>query len=280
MRRLLFSILLFLPVIGFSIDWSANDILKFHCESGFIEDQLQHYENIRFEENSVVSEVSSNTNSILDYSGTTLLFLPQSESWLRTETLFIGDAYMLASAFVNFRSIDGGEVILKLRDEDTDEILSEETFSETGSMELINIFNKRVYLSIEFTGAVELFSFGIKRKEEFVLLEEKSELSIHTVEEDVVETPNLLNQEADYLQIDFTLHVPSFVDIIIFTDEGNIADTVVKESFLMQDDYSYIWLPGEIEKELPSGNYMVYINADSVDGNSAEIVLPFTFVSQ
>src|SRR5271157_608969 len=127
MRVIALFILCFSCSVFFGSDWSDNGIIKFTAGSLGNFEGLQDYNNIIVTNGFVVP--TSETNC-----------------YLLTEKITIGDNYIFSSAFVNFSRPEDAPlssnsyVTLKIFDNADDETIRKQVFYKSGAFELNNIF--------------------------------------------------------------------------------------------------------------------------------------------
>lgn len=230
--------------------------------------------NITIGEYYIESDIPEQFDTVLiPVNGTTAKFEPKTNGWFRTYSVEVGDKYILDSAFINLE-IDNSNsyVVMRVRNEEDDEIIQEKIFRQTGNMDLVNIFNKTVYISMELVGdGIRVYSFGLGRTEEIIM----NDTDIHI-------SPDMCFYGEDILTIDYTLNVPSWMDIIIFDANGGIIDYILEDWYLTEGDYLLAWNPlkSSAGYELPSGTYFVYFNAESVNDKNYQTTKSFLFVNR
>lgn len=281
MRKLTCLFILFFAPTLHAVEWSRNDIVKFTASSLRIGSELSEIRGIRITNSTITGDPSmieadtawgvlsgSETDSTAILSTT----VPRTP-WLRTETISVGDSFMLGSAFVNMKVSDPDSYVLfVIRDLFTDDIIFEHRFDSTVSIPLVNVFNKEVTVALEFYGqGAEVYSFGLRR-----IFERLIETN------DVALSPSMLFYGEEPLDIRFKLRVPSWMDVIVFDNSGKLVDYVLKETYLEEGEYLYQWEPLQTSSihELTSGMYYVYIRARSLDGKCAEISRRFQFANR
>jgi hypothetical protein len=249
-------ILLFAFSGAYSLDWSRNDVFKFTPSRVSNFDGLLDYENIE----------------INPYY---LTFSAGSNSWFRTADIEVGSNYVLSTLFVNLDITNNclsmnntnSYVVLKIKDSRNDRVIQEKAFVTSGSLTLSNVFNKQIYIWAELYGeGIQIYSFGLSRMPEVILQKKETALS-----------PLLLFYGEENLSIDFTLHFPAFLDIIIFNSQGKIVDNLASQQFFKEGRYKIQWNPAYCaSKFLISGSNWVYFKVRSVDGKESEITRKFS----
>lgn len=253
MRKHLILVNLFSIIFasGFTLDWSRNHVWKFHAlqvTNGLLMDD---FDSVLFEKNWLMTD-------------------HQNSGWLETEEISVGNDFVVANAFINMKSeIPGSGVRISLKDAESDETIKEQFFTDTGKMELLNVFNKQIKMVLELIGQdVRVFSFGLTRKPEIVMKTDE-----------VIVLPDLLFYQEESLKIDFTLHFPAFLDVILFDKRGKIIDYIAQRAFFREGENTLFWEPESSSSEvLISGAHVVYFKVRSIDGKMVEITKPFVFV--
>lgn len=251
MRQFLIFIFLTISVSLYSYEWSKNNIMKFYSKHD--KSKIEDYENINFEEYYFAATSISN-------------------SWMHTKNIAVGTNYVVSSLFVNIENHNNNDyAILMVRDSENDEILSKQVFYKTGSTKLKNMFQKKVYISLELIGTnIRVLSYGVKRIREVII--KLGEISIYP--------PVYFYGEGD-LFIDFKLRFPAKLDIVIFDEQGTIIDYVSKKQLLKEGRYAFRWNPlTSSSTDMASGIYFVYFKALSIDGKKIEISKKFRFVNK
>jgi hypothetical protein len=237
--------------ILYSAPWSLNNVMKFTPDVLKGYNKIIDFENFEIRTNYIEPSAESNC-------------------WLQSYNIEVGDDYVVSSAFINFDKTDSNSwVDLKIKDSGNDSIISEKRFSDAGKIDLINVFNKNIYLYLETSGSdIRIYSYGITRKPEVVM-----------TSNDLIILPSVLFYEETSLKIDFTLRFPAFLDIIIFDKFGRITDYVSENEFFKEGNNSRFWEPtGSHSKELVSGTHFIYFKVKSTDGKIVEITQKFIFV--
>jgi hypothetical protein len=237
----------------FSARWARNDVFKFYGADKKEDTFLLDFENVNFE-NEFIRPLS------------------YTNGWIRSKNVFVGEGYVFSSVFVNAEFHNTNSYIqLDVRNAFNDEIIQRGKLTKTGGVPLVDVFDKNVYVSLEFVGSdIRLYSFGIRRKLARVLGE--GDISIF---------PTVFFYGEGNLFIDFRLRFPATLDIIVFNSEGAIIDYIVSNQYLREGRYSFEWDPRfSAAKGLPSGAYFVYFNAESIDGKKIRITKRFDFVNR
>ena len=214
MRRIIhpvFFLLLAVPLFG--LQWSRNNVLEFTAAN------LTNFANI------------ADYNAI-DIMPEYLAAAADTNSWLMTYAIDAGDNYVFSEAFIDFESdSSNGSMVIRLRNYDDDALLMEESFTRSGKMDLSTIFNKKVYLNVEAIGGnIRILSYGLARKPEVVI-----------TSNDIIVLPELLFFGESGLNIDFFLHFPALLDIILFDPDGNIIDYITKSRFFHEGQNTFNW---------------------------------------
>ncbi len=251
----LIIILFFCFTFSYGMDWSENNVLKFNSSS------LKDYQNLLDYENITIGdEFISSTNN--------------TNSWLLSSDITLDNNYILSGAFVNIgrtdeNGVSNSYVFMRIFDNDNGQMLQEKTFYNTGSLELKNIFIKNASLYLEIVGTdIQLYSFGLVRKE-LALLETN----------DLVIIPDTLFYEENILKVDFNLHYPSIVDIILFDKNGTIIDYICQKAYFHEGQNSLSWnADSSRNKQLSSGTYFIYLKARTLNGKEGEIIKKLLFV--
>lgn len=253
--KLSFSLILLLLASAslFGLDWSRNHVYKFTAPLLQNFETVADYQNLEVMPEFIQPTVSSN-------------------SWLSTYPLDIGNDFVVSEAFVNFQSENTNSYIfLQLRNCRDDRILSEKQLFHSGKMDLINIFDKRVYLNLEAVGQdLKIYSFGLVKKTEVVM-----------TESDAIIIPDILFFDEASLTVQFYLHFPAYLDIILFDPKGNIIDYLTKKQFFKEGQNFLDWEPEDSKSEfLKSGPLYVYFRVRSLDGKELEINKNILFVKK
>jgi hypothetical protein len=254
MKRLLLTIpLLLLLCTFFGSSFSRNNIIKFSAANVKNFELIADYQSIEIFPEFIQATAESN-------------------AWLQTYPVDIGNDFVPNSVFVNFTSERSNSgVILQVRDSQNDNLIREKFFYKSGKMDLVNIFNKHIYLNLDILGSdIRIFSYGIVRKPEVIITSNEALI-----------LPEVLFFDESSLNIDFFLHFPAYLDIILFDNHGNVIDYVAKSAFYKEGQNSLIWEPLQSQsKTLKSGPHYIYFKVRSIDGKIVEITKKFLFVKE
>lgn len=251
MKRLAFF-LLFLAVPMFGLDWSRNHVYKINQAAWSVQDGIADDNNIDWGRKFVSPAAETN-------------------SWLRTLTIEVGEETLLKEAFINMEKSAVGFVRLTLHNADDDSVIASKDFYDTGRMDLINVFERSVYLTLDFFGSgLKVYSFGVVRKPMVMI-----------VPEEVMILPEMLFYSEESLAVQFELRYPAYLDILVFDQSGRIIDYAARKQFFREGPNLVFWNPEESTSPiLTSGLHLVYFRVKSMDGKTVEIARKFLFVKQ
>lgn len=250
-KMFLFILLISSAVAAFAEDWAKNDVIKFTPASVSNFDRIKDYENIEVLPDRIVATGSTN-------------------AWLETYPIDVGDNYILTSAFIsleNTNTTGHSFAVLKVRNSGNNSLIQQKTFTRSGKIDLLNVFNKNVTVILELFGpGISVLSYGLTRKPEVVM-----------TSNDLIITPPVLFYGEQILKVSFSLRYPAFLDAILFDRNGKIVDIIAKNSFFPEGDNSLYWEPGARNV---SGKHQLYFKVRSTDGKELEILKDFIFVNK
>ncbi len=246
-------LVLILMVVNFSFaeKWSKNNVWKYQAW------QLNHQNNLLDFENLIIYE---------DYFKSKTM----QNTWLRTPDISLGTDYVVKDMFVNFSTDDTNDrVLVQLHSSQDDSVLEQRYLSSLGVVPLQNIFEKQVYMTMEFQSTnIKVWSFGLTRQPEIVVKKDE-----------VVVLPGLLFYSEQKLNIDLRLRFPAYIDIIVFDKFGTVIDYIAHSEFYKEGAYQFNWDPETSSTDyLHSGIYLIYIRTLSTDGKVVETEKQFWLV--
>ena len=253
---IVFLVLLTVPM--YSLHWSMNHILKLTPLN------LSNYENIR-------------DYSLFNIGESFLTPLSESNSWMVSENINVGNKSVLDNAFINMKSRSTDSyVVLKLRNGYDDTVIQSEIFYQSGKLDLPDVFDGNVSIWLETVGTnIEIYSFGLVRKDKIILKDE-----------DILILPDELYYQENSLEINFTLRFPAILDIIIFDRNGKIIETISRKQSFNSGKNIFYWTPvsKELEtkegNELVSGTHLIYFLVKAPRFKTQEFLKKFLFVNR
>ncbi len=255
MGRSALIILIILSIIPrinqYGIQWSRNNVLKFTPVSISNFENIHDYENIDIGHDFIQPSLDTN-------------------SWIQTCRQNIGDDFVLTSSFINFTTESTDSFLtLKLINSANDDVISEKKLNQSGKIDLVNVFNKNIYLQIENKGKdIKIYSFGLVRRRELV-----------ATSNDIFISPPILFFEEENLKIDFSIRFPANLDVIIFDKNGKIIDYIAKNELFSEGSNILLWDPSVSKStSLISSKYLIYFKIKTTDGKETGIVKDFIFV--
>lgn len=255
MKKTFLFILLAFPAAVFPGDWANNDVIKFTPAGVQNFDRIRDYENILVLTDRIAAAAPTN-------------------AWLESYPIDVGSNYILSSAFINLENANSSSsapaqsyAVLKVKNSGNNALIQQKTFTRSGKIDLLNVFNKDVTVMVEIVGqGISVLSYGLTRKPEVVM-----------TDRDLVITPPVLFFSEQILRVSFSLRYPALLDVILFDRHGKIVDVIAKNAFFSEGDNSLYWEPGA---KNVSGKHQIYFKVRSTDGKELEIVKDFIFVNK
>lgn len=250
-KMFLFILALFTVTAAFAEDWAKNDVIKFTPGNVRNYEKIKDYENILVLSDRIIASAPAN-------------------AWLESYPIDVESNFILSSAFINLENTNttgNSFAVLKVRNSGNNALIQQKAFSRSGKIDLLNVFNKTVTVTIELSGpGISILSYGLTRKPEVVMTQ--SDLTI---------TPPVLFYSEQILRIAFSLRYPALLDVILFDKHGKIVDVIAKNSFFSEGENSLYWEPGERNV---SGKHQIYFKVRSTDGKDLELLKDFIFVNK
>jgi len=219
-------LMILLPLMGYA-QWALNDVLKVSIKN------TRSFSLVSDQENVVFSPTGIST--------------AENPGWFCLLDIPAGDSYLFSHVFADFEGENG--ITLEVRKSDNNDLLTNATLLENGSLSLVDIFEKRLDLWVYLPPHTTLFSVGMVRKREEPLKPE--EVIVH---------PRVMYYPEGILSLEMVLKSPAWLEVELYNKRGDRLASLIPRAYYSAGPLSLQWTPLSVVKPfLMSGTAYVYI---------------------